>query len=36
MNLHNGISKTVDWYLENQKFFSSISKKLFTKRLGKL
>ena len=36
MNLHNGISKTVDWYLENQKFFSGISKKLFTKRLGKL
>ena len=36
MNLHNGISKTVDWYLENQKFFSKYFKKNFTKRLGKL
>jgi dTDP-glucose 4,6-dehydratase len=36
MSLHNGISKTVDWYFNNQKFFSHISKKLFTRRLGKL
>ncbi len=34
INLSNGISKTVDWYLSNRKFFSSISKKLFDKRLG--
>ena len=32
--LSDGISKTVDWYINNQSFFSSISKKLFTKRLG--
>ena len=34
VNLSNGISKTVDWYLSNHKFFSLISKKLFEKRLG--
>ena len=34
VNLSNGISRTVDWYLSNQKFFSLISKKLFEKRLG--
>ena len=33
-NLSVGVSKTVDWYLKNQKFFNSISKKFFTKRLG--
>lgn len=33
-NLSNGLSKTVDWYLDNQKFFNNISKKIFTKRLG--
>ncbi len=32
--LSDGISKTVDWYINNQSFFSNISKKLFTKRLG--
>ena len=36
MNLQKGISKTVDCYFENQKFFSGISKKFFTRRLGKL
>ena len=36
IKLHNGISKTVDWYVENKKFFNGISKKLFTERLGKL
>ena len=30
----NGLAKTIDWYTNNQKFFSKISKKLFTKRLG--
>jgi len=34
VKLSNGISRTVDWYLSNQKFFSLISKKLFEKRLG--
>ena len=34
VNLSNGISRTVNWYLSNQKFFSLISKKLFEKRLG--
>jgi len=34
VNLPNGISRTVDWYLSNHKFFSLISKKLFEKRLG--
>ncbi len=35
INLNNGISKTVDWYIKNQSYFSNISKKLFSKRLGK-
>ncbi len=35
INLNQGISKTIDWYMENQNYFSSISKKLFSKRLGK-
>jgi dTDP-glucose 4,6-dehydratase len=33
-NLNNGLAKTIEWYTSNQKFFSKISKKLFTKRLG--
>jgi hypothetical protein len=28
------LSQTVDWYLSNKKFLSSISKKLYEKRLG--
>jgi len=35
INLNQGISKTVNWYIENQSYFSNISKKLFSKRLGK-
>ena len=35
INLNQGISKTIDWYIENQSYFSNISKKLFSKRLGK-
>ena len=35
INLNQGISKTVNWYLENQSYFSNISKKFFLKRLGK-
>ena len=34
VNLSTGISKTINWYLENSNFFSKISKKLFVKRLG--
>ena len=30
-----GISKTINWYVENQRYFSKISKSLFSKRLGK-
>tara|TARA_B100002019_G_C21222144_1_gene575327 strand:- start:318 stop:1334 length:1017 start_codon:yes stop_codon:yes gene_type:complete len=35
INLNNGISKTIDWYIKNQNYFKKISKKLFVKRLGK-
>ena len=35
INLNQGISKTIDWYIENQSYFSNISKKMFSKRLGK-
>ena len=35
INLNQGISKTIDWYIRNQRYFSNISKKLFLKRLGK-
>ena len=34
INLSKGISKTVEWYINNINFFSKISKKLFVKRLG--
>ena len=33
-NLSKGISKTVEWYINNQSFFSNISEKLFNKRMG--
>ena len=33
-SLSKGLTRTIEWYLNNQEFFSSISKKLFTKRLG--
>ncbi len=35
INLDQGISKTVDWYIENESYLSNISKKLFAKRLGR-
>ena len=35
INLNQGISRTINWYIENQNYFSSISKNLFSKRLGK-
>ena len=33
-NLHTGLSMTIDWYLKNKKFISSISNKNYNKRLG--
>ena len=35
ISFNQGISKTIDWYIKNQNYFSNISKKLFLKRLGK-
>ena len=34
LHLINGLNMTVDWYLSNKKFISSISKNLYVKRLG--
>ncbi len=34
-SLNHGISKTINWYIDNQRYFLKISKKLFLKRLGK-
>jgi len=34
INLDKGLNSTFVWYLNNKKFFSSISKKLYDKRLG--
>ncbi len=31
---HSGLSKTLDWYLNNKIFFKSVSKKLYITRLG--
>ena len=33
-NFNKGLIDTINWYLKNQKFLSSISKKLYDKRLG--
>ena len=35
ITFNQGISKTINWYIENQRYFSKISKNLFSKRLGK-
>jgi len=32
--LKDGLLQTFNWYLSNQKFFTSVSKKLFSERLG--
>ena len=32
--LHNGLSETFDWYLNNRAFFNSVSKRLYINRLG--
>ena len=34
INLNEGLSQTIDWYLSNKKFFKSINKNLHIKRLG--
>ena len=34
VNLTIGLSRTIDWYLNNREFFSKIQKRLFVKRLG--
>tara|TARA_B110000971_G_scaffold217738_1_gene255237 strand:+ start:619 stop:1650 length:1032 start_codon:yes stop_codon:yes gene_type:complete len=33
-NIKNGLSKTIDWYINNLKYFKSISKKEHIKRIG--
>jgi len=33
-NINEGLSKTIDWYINNQKYFKSISKKDYIKRIG--
>ena len=33
-SLSNGLSLTINWYLQNRKFITSTSKKLYNKRLG--
>ena len=33
-SLNKGLNLTIEWYLKNKKFISSISKKLYVKRLG--
>ena len=34
INLEKGLNLTIDWYLKNPKFITSISKRLYVKRLG--
>ena len=34
ITLHDGLLRTFNWYLNNKNFFSSISKKLYIKRIG--
>ena len=34
ISLEKGLSQTFNWYLNNQKFFKSVSKKLYVNRLG--
>ena len=34
INLDQGLFSTFEWYLNNMDFFTSISKKLYNKRLG--
>ena len=34
ISLHAGLLQTFNWYINNKNFFNSVSKKLYTKRLG--
>ena len=34
IELNEGLTKTIDWYINNQKFFKSISEKKYMNRLG--
>ena len=34
INLNRGLADTFRWYLNNKDFFTSVSKKLYAKRLG--
>ena len=34
IKINNGLSKTVDWYLDNLKYFETISKKEHINRIG--
>jgi len=34
ITLNTGLSQTFDWYINNKKFFKSVSKKLYINRLG--
>jgi dTDP-glucose 4,6-dehydratase len=34
VNIKEGLSKTIEWYVNNQKYFKSISKKEYINRLG--
>ena len=36
VNINNGLVKTFNWYLDNQKYYSKLSKKDITRRLGNL
>ena len=34
ISLYEGLSQTLDWYINNKSFFNSVSKKLYVNRLG--
>ena len=34
IDLNKGLANTFQWYLKNMDFFTSVSKKLYDKRLG--
>ena len=35
ISFNEGLAKTFDWYMENQKYYSSLNKKDIVTRLGK-
>ena len=34
IKINEGLSKTIDWYINNQNYFKSISKKEYINRIG--